>query len=103
MGIRYEDYCVGCPPEMGCLGEHCRNRNVPVWYCDSCEDNDIDLWDYDGQELCKDCLLKEIPKAHPEDCICDDCKEEAIDLYDYEGQYLCEECLLNAVPKIHHE
>ena len=27
--IKYEDECVGCPPERGCLGSVCPNRNVP--------------------------------------------------------------------------
>ena len=34
--IRYEDECVGCPPEMGCLGSICPNRNVPHYFCDYC-------------------------------------------------------------------
>lgn len=39
--IRFEDECVGCPPEMGCLGDGCRYRNVPHIYCDIC-----------GEEIC---------------------------------------------------
>lgn len=53
--------CVGCPPEMGCLGDSCPNRNVTRLYCDECGD-ETQLYYYDGQELCIDCiteLLKE--------------------------------------------
>ena len=35
--IKYENECVGCPPEMGCLGDECSNRNVPHYYCDKCD------------------------------------------------------------------
>ena len=28
--VEYEDECVGCPPEMSCLGKDgCPNMNVP--------------------------------------------------------------------------
>ena len=101
--VRYEDQCVGCPPEMGCLGKYCRYRNVPIWLCDRCESEDEDLWDFFGEEVCKECLLKIIPKVHREGCLCDSCGYEAEDLYDYEGQYLCDECLLETVPKVHNE
>ena len=36
--IKYENDCVGCPPEIGCLGSSCPNRNVPHTYCDRCSD-----------------------------------------------------------------
>ena len=34
--IKFEDECVGCPTELGCIGEACRYRNVPHVYCDIC-------------------------------------------------------------------
>lgn len=52
-----ENECVGCPPEMGCLGSSCPNRNVERFYCDDCGAEET-LYDYDGEEICKDCLLK---------------------------------------------
>lgn len=54
----YEDHCVGCPGGLSCLGETCSNRNVPVHYCDRCGDELDDVYDYDGEELCEDCLKK---------------------------------------------
>ena len=101
--VRYEDQCVGCPPEMGCIGNICRYKNVPVWVCDRCKDEEIDLWDYDGEEVCESCLKKIVPKVHREGYPCDSCGYEAEDLYDYEDQYVCEDCLLDVVYKIHHE
>lgn len=45
--IKYTDECVGCPPEMGCLGDSCRNRNVPHYICDTCGE-EFDPVDPDG-------------------------------------------------------
>ena len=60
--IKYENECVGCPPELGCLGESCPNRNVKRLYCDDCKEEVETLYVYDGQELCQDCLLNTIEK-----------------------------------------
>ena len=30
--IKYENECVGCPPERGCLGSSCPYMNVPRLY-----------------------------------------------------------------------
>lgn len=64
--IKYEDECVGCPPEIGCFGSSCSNREVPHYYCDRCKDevNCEDLYYYDGMEICKDCLLEVVTKAY---------------------------------------
>lgn len=52
--ILHEDMCVGCPPEIGCLGETCPYKNVPVPYCDEC--GDIAIYNLDGKDLCEDCF-----------------------------------------------
>lgn len=56
---RLEDECVECPPEMGCLGSSCPNRNVERIYCDICGDEisyDSKRWDPDKDyHLCEDC------------------------------------------------
>ncbi len=56
--LKIENHCVGCPSEMGCMGDACPNRNVKVYYCDKCgEEIDIDeLYEVDGEDLCEDCL-----------------------------------------------
>ena len=55
----YEDECVGCPKELGCMGNTCPNRNVTHYDCDSCgeELNSDELYDYEGEMLCSKCLL----------------------------------------------
>ena len=61
--IKYEDECVGCPPEMSCMGNSCPNRNVKHLYCDKCGEDCEELYidDYDNQ-VCEDCLKKQFDK-----------------------------------------
>lgn len=56
---RIENECVGCK-SMGlhCLGNSCPNKEVVRFYCDRCKE-ETTLYDYYGEELCADCLLKE--------------------------------------------
>lgn len=62
MAIRYENECVGCPPDMGCLGVACPNRRVPHLYCDKCKNEVDDLYDYDDKQICLDCIVKQLKK-----------------------------------------
>ena len=60
--IKYENECIGCPPEKGCLGNSCPNRNVKHLYCDRCKCDCEELYVYDDEELCEECLLKTVHK-----------------------------------------
>lgn len=62
MAVRYEDQCCDCG--LPCLGDSCKNRNVPIWYCDKCGAEDEDLYEYEGQELCLDCIREQLPCIH---------------------------------------
>ena len=57
--VVYEDMCVGCPPEMGCLGSSCPNRNVERWYCDECGEETFpeDSYEINGGIYCKYCYM----------------------------------------------
>ena len=61
--ITYENECVGCPPEMGCMGNSCPNKNVQHMCCDQCGYEHEELYVYDGQELCADCVLNSLEKV----------------------------------------
>lgn len=54
--------CVGCPKEIGCLGSACPNRKVTRFYCDECGE-ETQLYYYDGQELCINCIEKQLTKV----------------------------------------
>lgn len=58
--IRFENDCVGCPGDLGCLGNACRYINVKHLYCDKCEYEFDELFKVDGDELCFDCMLDEL-------------------------------------------
>ena len=52
--------CVGCG--LACIGDSCPNKNVTHFYCDKCDD-ETQLYYYDGQELCIDCIEKLLEKV----------------------------------------
>lgn len=55
--------CLGCAvPAYPCLGSLCPNRHITVHVCDECEAEDV-LYDYNGRELCAECLLDIVPKV----------------------------------------
>ena len=49
--------CIGCPPEMGCLGAGCPYCYEAVMICDDCKQECDELYrDKDtGADLCEDC------------------------------------------------
>lgn len=60
--VKIENDCVGpCP--QGCMGSGCPYRNARHYYCDECGDEvgAEELREYDGRQLCSDCLLDEFP------------------------------------------
>lgn len=55
----YEDECIGCPTERGCMGSSCQNRNVLHCYCDNCGD-ETTLYYFDDEELCLNCVAERL-------------------------------------------
>lgn len=62
---RVENDCVGCPPEMGCLGSTCPYKNAIHYYCDKCKE-EKPLYKYEGEELCIDCIEERLEKVTDE-------------------------------------
>lgn len=60
--------CVGCPPEMGCLGSTCPYVNVTRYYCDRCGEEIYpeELYRVEDDDLCESCL-KDMFKTNPEE------------------------------------
>jgi hypothetical protein len=53
--------CVGCPPEMGCLGSSCRYMNVESYYCDQC--GNVAEYTIDGEDYCEECATEYMKEA----------------------------------------
>ena len=58
---KIENECCDCG--LPCLGSSCPNRNVVRYYCDECGDENETLYHFDGEELCRYCLLKRFEKV----------------------------------------
>ena len=58
---KIENDCVSCG--LPCLGDSCPNRNVPHYYCDKCGAEEENIYKYDGQELCLDCIVEQLEKV----------------------------------------
>lgn len=53
----YENECVDCG--LPCKHELCPYYKVEHFRCDLCGEIDIKLYDYNGCEICEECILKE--------------------------------------------
>ena len=56
--VKFENHCRGCATDgYHCIGSVCKYRRVPVYYCDKCGIDLLDVFESDGDELCEDCLM----------------------------------------------
>ena len=55
--IVVESECVNCG--LPCIGHSCRYYSVARYLCDKCESEET-LYEFDGQELCLDCIAKKL-------------------------------------------
>lgn len=61
MAIRYENRCCDCAvPVYPCLGDSCPKRHVKHYYCDECGEDVEKLYEFEGEELCLDCIEKRL-------------------------------------------
>lgn len=52
--IKYENHCCGCAvPAYPCIGSSCPNVNVPVYYCDVCDNGNYAEYDIEGGHYCE--------------------------------------------------
>lgn len=57
---KVKNHCVDCG--QPCIRNACRHYEVTHYYCDKCGEEE-ELYEYEGQELCADCILEELPKV----------------------------------------
>lgn len=53
----YSNECVSCG--FPCRHEFCPYYKVEHFRCDYCKVEDVKLYDFDGDEICEECLLKQ--------------------------------------------
>lgn len=58
--------CIGCPEDLGCVYEACPYYKVIRYYCDKCGCED-DLYEWDGDQLCAECILEQLNKVEYEE------------------------------------
>lgn len=61
----YTNECVDCG--LPCLYNSCPYYNVERFFCDKCKKEDT-LYEYDGQELCIECIVKQLDIVKGSDC-----------------------------------
>ena len=56
--VTYENQCRSCAHEIGCIGDYCQYRHVPILICDVCHEEVDKLyeWDCDNDHRCLDCM-----------------------------------------------
>lgn len=55
----YASECCSCV--LPCVYDACPYYKVKHFKCDWCKEEDVKLYDYNGYEICEECLLKEFP------------------------------------------
>lgn len=58
--------CVGCC-SLPCLGMTCPNVDIPVFYCDVCNqeiDSSDGVYEVEGKDLCLECLKNKFEKEY---------------------------------------
>lgn len=56
-----ESDCVDCG--LPCLHKACPHYEVTRYICDNCKDDVYELYHFEGQELCVDCVLEQLEKV----------------------------------------
>ena len=59
--VKYENECVDCT-NLGLPCIDCGRKNVKHLYCDKCGDDVEELYLYDSDGLCEECLLEAFEK-----------------------------------------
>lgn len=63
--VTREDRCVGCNSALyNCI--YCGLKDVAVFTCDCCGCEVDELYWFDGQQFCEDCVLKSLDKVYVE-------------------------------------
>lgn len=59
--IVVESDCCDC--DLPCIGSSCKHFKTVRFVCDDCEEDVDDLYYFDGQELCIDCIEHKLERV----------------------------------------
>lgn len=58
MIVERNDCCDCATENYPCLGDSCDMRHHKVHVCDNCDSTNEQLYHYEGQELCMNCIVE---------------------------------------------
>jgi len=59
--IEIRNECCDCAvPAYPCLGNNCPLQNQRVYICDECKDEVDELYEFESEELCIDCIKERL-------------------------------------------
>ena len=58
---KIESDCVQC--DLPCIYSACPHYQKTHYYCDECDNEDV-LYEFNGEELCKECVLERLVKIN---------------------------------------
>lgn len=93
------DVCERC---YGYLCSECDTSCLPH-ICDCCNEYTNVLYEYNGEEYCKECLLKGFTRVDTE-LVCETCNQQADndEMFIEANELVCVDCLLESLYAIHN-
>ena len=65
--IKYENHCCGCAvPGYPCIGDSCPYVDVPVYYCDNCNDETYAQYNIEDNHYCEEHAKEYVRKIFDE-------------------------------------
>ena len=97
MGYRKISACVGCAECISCW----RHSHYEMeFYCDKCDTENVKLYDFEGKQVCYDCVVDALATKQKGECA--DC-EETDYLFEIDGKKVCEYCFSEYLQEIDYE
>lgn len=84
--VKYENHCCSCAvPAYPCIADSCPFINVPVYYCDYCDNDTHAEYEIDGKHYCKGCAKNYLKEAFDDLTISEQAEALYIDIKSLEG------------------
>lgn len=87
MGWRKVSACVGCAECISCWRHSIYDFE---FYCDKCDTENVELYDYEDEQVCRDCVVDALATKQKGECA--ECGDTEY-LYRADDKRLCRYCL----------